>query len=599
MPSGRRQVQGDQYHHFIPQFLLRRFRIITYTNRSCIFVPRPKSDKSTSLLKAKQKRRITATKEGSIPVKSQTILYYDLSTGILETRSLSRAYGETNLYRDLRNVSNLNHIEEKFSRIECQASLIVNHLHGAIASSGKVCYLSRHDHRIFRKFLFLMQHRGDYRWLTCWKEDHSPLRDWVAKRKLEKGLQDDIELWKDCILYYIDKPHQQLVAEGDKTVKQLGGREKMEIMKRTRVDPCINWLAVYYTTIAIDYFMGIWESAEGTEFVLGHNSFGKPEGFTPDGDRIHLIYVLSPRLVVILRSTSFAFPDQHTKLSSIHGTLINIPMKPAAVRFSSFIPSIYSPEGLLEAFEKYRLSDAASEDMYTFTITKLTKSQTQAVNEVVLYNVRDTGSATFSFSGFMLDTLRAYIVSDYHYSLDSNRYDTLLRKLSSLDTKYPVLAQPIPVAGGSKVYEESATEQIFRLTTKAILNGEWKFPSLYKRAFQFYHTAADNPLLRNPVSKEICNLTSTCIVRFTTSLRPPPLSFRPRTGVRLLDSIPYWEFNFFVNFVRRTQDDINFGISKRRNDDMNDLVVDSCAVGLLEWLAKHRSDVLHARGLLV
>ncbi|KAF8991182.1 hypothetical protein BDQ17DRAFT_1333026 [Cyathus striatus] len=383
-------VTVTNYQHYIPKFILRRFQAVEPIIRS-----------------QPNKNRQRQYKE-DLPVSKRTLVVYDVSRGVLEPRSPKKVYGETNLYRDVKNMENFNHIEQKLSRLE-----------------GRVLiYITRRELGNFRRFLYLMQLRASHRSITYWKEDHPPLRDWIKKRKEDKGLKDDVELWKDAIQYHLDHPHHVIIAEGEAIVKHLGGRECVTIIKNTRVDPSINWYALEYEAISNAYFMGIWEAADGSEFILGNNSFGLWEGLSTDGGQIHRIYILSPRLVVILRSVFFRSVDPECDFPLINGKLIYIPIKSPTVHFASFITTACGHE-LDDELLEYRVSNIAQNDVFTFNVTKLTKAQTQVVNDVVLHNVDNSGSVTFASRRCMLDTLQAYYKSDYD-DPESSRYNSLL-----------------------------------------------------------------------------------------------------------------------------------------------------------------------------
>ncbi|KAF8991181.1 hypothetical protein BDQ17DRAFT_1433260 [Cyathus striatus] len=411
MPSKSPATQ-DQYHHYIPRFMLRQFQV----------------DAGKKLTKKERQRAYRKAKKNP-SLSSENVLFYDLDTGILDTRPIQKAYGEKNLYKDIRNTDNFNHVEEKLGRLENEAAKLIDKMKASI-SSGTDVHMTRKELGEFRKFLFLLHYRLDYKSKKEDNPDNAPVRDWYKKRKQDKGLKDDNDLFIDGMEYFLQYPHHVLVAEGEAIERRLGGPEEVSRMKRTRVDPDINYYALQYAFGANTRFMGIWEAADDAEFILGSNSFGMFEGSGFGGGYLHRIYTLSPRMVIALRDVHCP-SDDALIAPFINSDLLNVPMRYPVIRYADFRKDEYrTTMECKSALEQYRTSEAAQKDMYTFKVTKLTKAQTQALNNAILACVHadDKGSVTFASKSCMLDTLRAFNRSDrWYYEEAGRRYSALLK----------------------------------------------------------------------------------------------------------------------------------------------------------------------------
>ncbi|KAG1797977.1 uncharacterized protein BJ212DRAFT_267950 [Suillus subaureus] len=63
-----------------------------------------------------------------------------------------------------------------------------------------------------------------------------------------------------------------------------------------------NFPAYTYHTHANNYFFSIWEAAEGEEFIITDNAFGLWEGSGRGCPDLHRIFVVSPRIALVLRN---------------------------------------------------------------------------------------------------------------------------------------------------------------------------------------------------------------------------------------------------------------------------------------------------------
>ncbi|KAJ8596827.1 hypothetical protein M405DRAFT_856220, partial [Rhizopogon salebrosus TDB-379] len=167
---------------------------------------------------------------------------------------------------------------------------------------------------------------------------------------------------------------------------------------------------VTYQGHADGYFLSIWEAAEGEEFILTHNGFGLWEGLADGFHGLHRIFVVSPRIAIVLRITLLR-PElkDHIKLVPLRSSLLDV--NPIPATYASGEDSLRLHNLSATSFNRYRISQQASNDSFVFKITKLSRLQTLDLNSVTLVNVEKTGSLTFLSRENMLRTAQAFLRS--------------------------------------------------------------------------------------------------------------------------------------------------------------------------------------------
>ncbi len=100
---------------------------------------------------------------------------------------------------------------------------------------------------------------------------------------------------------YFDPDH----PDGGPTIRRWVERYKsvhLQMLTDT-VDPNMeHYPALAYQGQVDMSFLCIWEAHDRSEFILSNSSFGLWEGVAPSGDHIHRVFVVSPRIAVVLRS---------------------------------------------------------------------------------------------------------------------------------------------------------------------------------------------------------------------------------------------------------------------------------------------------------
>ncbi|KIJ93616.1 hypothetical protein K443DRAFT_12715 [Laccaria amethystina LaAM-08-1] len=270
----------DQYHHYIPRFILRRFL----------------EDYETRKSQTNQERRKAARKAQKKGMPDpECIFVFDLETGVLESRPIGRVYGEVNFYQDKGNDENRNHLEEKLAFLENNSARIITDIHTSLPSGEVV--LARKDSEVIRKFLFLMHYRSETVSRTYFQEDHpgnAQAKSWIRNFKNKRNFTSDAEVWLDGINYYLETPHHTILAHSRENSEAGGTESIITRMIGGEIDVDMpHYHAEAYTSFVNDYFLALWEAADDSEFILGHNAFGLWEGTFLGMRKLFKIYVVS------------------------------------------------------------------------------------------------------------------------------------------------------------------------------------------------------------------------------------------------------------------------------------------------------------------
>ena len=254
-----------------------------------------------------------------------------------------------------------------------------------------------------RKFLYILYFRSSRLSGKYFKERfdniHLPGLEWIRAYKKRHGLESETEMWLHTLRYYLDTPHKELMLHGKEFELKYG--DKITEMLTTRIDPDEeHFNALAYTSLAEGCFLCIWEVADGEEFVLGDDCFGLWEGIAAGHPGLHHLYVLSPRIIIVL-SLQFLRPEFFSQLSkektdSFFSTLMDI-------KHISPIPTY--PGGAPKNKEELAAIVAREEDMFEFKIIKLSVPQSRHINAIMLFHLPGTGSMTFVSKISMLRTL--------------------------------------------------------------------------------------------------------------------------------------------------------------------------------------------------
>lgn len=534
-----------------------------------------------------------------IPIVNRNYIHlYDIRKGELTQELLSKVYGQNDLYLDHKHPTDVYHLEVKFCTLEGQAAKVLKGIHEAIPKDEFT--ITRAELGILRKFIFLMHYRSDTLASTFFEgtnPKNAPLKDWLHRYKEKNNFSTDSDVWLDGLRYYLETPHHRIVATAER-VREEYGQEKINEMLRERVDPELDeFYALEYEGLANYFFLGVWTAAPGTEFILGGNGFGLWEGVVYNTPGAHRLYVVSPRIVIVLRRTILWRPHANDP-SVLHSCLAGIDIPQPELKFAD--PKIRqkvmdAPSETLgrKIIDHYRTSKIAQEDTFTFDITQLTPEETYAVNEVALLNsnIQDNGSITFSSPACMLDTLRAYMSSKNTFlggkkSLFNPLYETLSSMVvisaSSSD------ASPMTPPASPSEADSDADRQFHTFLRYMVLQGV-TFPSDYNRSYLVYRMATTGPTLENAFSISIRAMVDEAITKLSGSNTH---SFISSAGTikpsrRLVEVLSAHESQKFFATVAAVMDPL--GVGRRSHDPLSTIAYEAAMIGVSQWVVSQGS----------
>ncbi|KIM47161.1 hypothetical protein M413DRAFT_422925 [Hebeloma cylindrosporum] len=566
----------DQYQHYIPRFILRYFQ-------DAQVQPRNRKERQKNF----HKMRRTG-------VDTDTILMYDVTTQTLESRPIAKVYGDVNLYRDDRNADNVDHLEQGLSRLENDAARTIRNIHYAIESHQQKIVMKRKELEAIRKFTYLMHYRR-----TCFVSsyfdendpENMPLRDWAKNFRRKHNLYKEDDIWLFGLKYMLEVPHHKIVATGEAIQNKYGGPQGMVTMLMTRVDPDIeDYHAVDYTAMSNALFLGIWEAAEGEEFVLGANSFGLWEGVVETIPGLHRLFVVSPRVALVLRQNKMGpeVIDQIRAHVDVTSDLVDVPMSRATSTYANHEDPPWSDnpsdlEAAAQALWKYRQTPEAQEDIFTFTRTKLTRKQTHDLNHVILTHLSDNGM-TFSSPVAARKTIQQHLQSDIPYARESKYWFRNLLGLLSENT----------TATGPNPSTSSTLPSAVDIVLGSIASGAIEFRSNYDRAYRVYHLATDDVTKYNQSSSEIHQMTARAIHAMKEHLPPLPIIHRhmyfPFLCRDIVKELPKEESELFFALVGYRVD--LFKVGPMSDDILGRIKYEAAIIGFAHWLAENRAKVL-------
>ena len=525
----------------------------------------------------------------------ESIFFYDVTTGILQIRPLGRVYGRTNLYRDLADLSDVDHLEAKFARLENDASAVIKFIHASIPSYKFTT--TRKELALLRKFIFLMHYRNDAVSHTHFQEDHpenAPFVNWIRNVKKIRGLKTDRDVWLHGLNYYLETSHHTMVAAAEWVREELGDQRFQEMLKSRVALSIEDWYAIEYEALANYYFLGLWEAADDSEFILSGNGFGLWEGLIDGNPGAHRLYIVSPRIAIVLRRTLL----QHSHLNDpaiLYSCLAEIPIEQTQVQYAEessmiFVVDDTDPELTRRARMSYRTSPKAQEDRFTLGITKLSRSQTYTVNEVLMLNINlhQHGCLSFSTASIMLDTVCIYMMSNNTFlGRKRSLFRPLLLELTDIQ-KQSVAASTVIRAPLLDVDTDADIQlnMLLRFTIMKAID----FPSNYNRAYLIFHMATDGPSLHNAVSLNIRKLCFDAISKLKSFLDPPCLPFVYNLSSSITETLPREESELFFALVGHQVDKLDVG--RYTNDLLGNIIYEAAIIGATHWLAENRYDVL-------
>lgn len=335
-------------------------------------------------------------------------------------------------------------LEKKLAVLEGKAAKVITKIHDTVSKTPTIS-LNRREVEDLRKFLFVMYYRKENLAHTFFEEDHpenAPARAWMQEYRKKYGLKSTADFWLHVLRYYLDTRHEQICKDYYDIVKKYGPAGLGNMMQGT-IHPSIKFEAMAYGAQAGSFVTSIWKAAEGEEFLLGHNGFGLWEGLCMGQPAIHRIFVVSPRIAIVHRNRMATAGTSQFRIPGLpamnNSDLLDIPTPSADVDYLGAVD--ISPINNSEELMEYKASLAAQNDVFTFTVTKLTIAQTDAFNAVVLRNVKPDGSLTFLSAPVALEALRRYRSStEPENVLTKHLFTNLIKILANLSRPTPLSA---------------------------------------------------------------------------------------------------------------------------------------------------------------
>lgn len=290
----------SQYHHFVPRFILRKFAYL---------VQPPVEPFKVS----EEKKNVRRKKKGGRLSGNWMLNVINLAgaTATIVESPVAKTLGMTDMYRDLRDDTNQNHLEEKFSKLESHAAMIINKIHKAFEAGDRDVWITRPERDTLRKFLFIMKYRGSGAHQRYYHNDAegyvSDDRDRLLEYMLKKGYKKPVDVWFDNI-------NAMLELKMDPQMKWMEW-----LMEHAYPDDAMWFIA----RCQMMHLALCTPSSPDDEFLLTENAYSIHEGpvscfvdpvtkKTKQGSytEFHILAVISPKLMMVLRSFVLPVPEE-------------------------------------------------------------------------------------------------------------------------------------------------------------------------------------------------------------------------------------------------------------------------------------------------
>ncbi|CAG8460524.1 1248_t:CDS:1 [Paraglomus occultum] len=373
----------DEYHHYIPQFLLMNFAINNYGR---IFVGNDNI--------YKEKKHKQSFKNWN--KKNALLQAYDNKNGQIINSPVRRTYGYMNMYKDLDN-KDVMYVEKELSKLEEKASHMIKDIINASQTKNEIV-LVRKNLENLRKFLFIMNYRSRSRWSQFADEKFDFMtRALLQKHMEEHKLKKAHEVWLQNIRGILETPHKNI-------------KDDSRIFSVDRTD---------YQQRMVDCFLVIWQAGDNDEFIITSNGFGIFEGFSgilPFGQlpfqfAYHWFYVISPKLVLVLCNHMAEFVGSQFNRKSI---LANAPHPRPIPVYAPISESSHSTTGGTAFDDKFdeqlkRMGFERTEnDNFTFSFAKISSETVSLVNCILLNETKPDLILTFLSPSYLYKTIVKY-----------------------------------------------------------------------------------------------------------------------------------------------------------------------------------------------
>jgi hypothetical protein len=393
----------------------------------------------------------------------ESVYVYTLASGTLEERPIDTVYGVKDLYKDASNTDNVYKIEQDLKNLGNHAARVVANIHAALPTG--TFRIKRRDLNYLRKFMFVMDFRQIILSTQYLFKDEpgAPFGDaWLHSYRERHGLKSATDEWMRSLRYYLSTPHRQILLDAHGTMQKYGGEWEYHLnVSLNGPIPDDNIDAIEYFSQASGVCLGIWEAADGEEFVLGDNSFGLFQDLVGDISAGHQFFLFSPKVLVVLSRnllTLEAFEDVQipAHVRNAINSFFGIPIHATVLEYRD---SKHVSNLSLTQLDQC-LAAGFADDVFKFQITKLTPAQTYAVNHVLMINVGPSGSITFTSKEQMVWALWPFILKSCE-----------MRRRQDVDRYLPLLLHLVPSLPrdlGDQIFEEFDETINLPLSTVAV-----------------------------------------------------------------------------------------------------------------------------------
>ncbi|KAF2134927.1 hypothetical protein P153DRAFT_329801 [Dothidotthia symphoricarpi CBS 119687] len=486
------QGSQTQYHHFIPQFILKNF--------SHRYAPPQLNSRSTSGRKARNTK--TKLYRGS-PVLN--ILDLEGKVPQLNESPVKRTFGLLNMYQDLSNVSDFNYLEKEIGKLESRVSVLIAGIRDALGSGKGDYSMSRPERDMLRKFMFIMKYRGPgfYRRFHGdksgnYKQDDT---DKFKAYMQEKGYQKPVDVWFQSIKTILNLEMDLDGSWQKQLLRDIYPSDAMWFIMHTE------WYFLAFCT----------PSDPNDEFILTENCYNIHEGpnstalnpNTGEYDVVcwtsyHEFSPITPKLMFILRSCTLPNAEedrsesikewrtnmyemsrsQHSNPATAISTLEDLPIRKPQNSYSRI-----TPQGirLLPGEDGSRRSN----HRFTFPFCKIDTDQVHRINYVMLENAHRTMAISYKSAPSLMRSIKHYLElpadrsCKHIYRQDTDGRLVYLRKLETIVRNFGIdvnmVYREVPGVNEQECLKKEALDQLEKEMLEYIPQQPPEFMIPYKK----------------------------------------------------------------------------------------------------------------------
>lgn len=407
--------EKPQYHHFIPQFILR--------NYAHPYRP-PSGAKGT---KRHSNRKGSQRKAEHIRPGDLVLHSIDLSStqAKLTESPIRRTFGLKDMYRDMAKASNQNYVEEELSKLESNAAMIISKIRKTFDANNQAVWLSRQERDILRKFLFIMKYRGKAFHKRFVGDDNNKEgyveddKEKFLKYMHEKGFRKAVDVWLHSIMVIL------------KLNIDLEGKWMKKVMEQIYPDDAM-WFIMHMEGM---YLTLCTPADTNMEFLLTENCYNVFEGpqttlrDPATGEKrcvawtnFHEFSPISPKLMIVLRS--FILPnseeDMDERIKRWRENIYKIctapyPDPPTANSILADLP-VRKARNSYSFMSSHRIELLEGEDgsrrsyhRFCFPFFKLSSEHVNKINTILLENAYTCQTVAFASQSALKVALEYYM----------------------------------------------------------------------------------------------------------------------------------------------------------------------------------------------